>query len=192
MPLKQCIILVKKKAGKVGEMTLKFDMSKAYNRVEWVCLDKIMEKLGFNLRSRGLMMQCISFVIYFVRINGKPWGCISPSRGLHQGDHFSPYLFLICVEGLFALIKQSVHDGSMGEVSICRDGTSLSQIFFFFIDDSLIFCKATLEECESLQRVLHVYEEAFGQHLNRAKTSLFFKSNTVRQFQEKIKSRFGA
>ena len=112
-------------------MTLKFDMSKAYNRVEWVCLDKIMEKLGFNLRSRGLMMQCISFVIYFVRINGKPWGCISPSRGLHQGDHFSPYLFLICVEGLFALIKQSVHDGSMGEVSICRDGTSLSQIFFF-------------------------------------------------------------
>ena len=114
----------------LGKMALKLDINKAYNRVEWICLDKIMEKLGFNLRWRGLMMQCISFVIYFVHINGKPRGCISLPRGLHQGDHFSPYLFLICVEGLFALIKQFVYDGSMDGVSICRGGMSISHFFF--------------------------------------------------------------
>ena len=31
-------------------MALKLEMNKAYDRVERICLDKIMEKLGFNSR----------------------------------------------------------------------------------------------------------------------------------------------
>ena len=35
-----------KKKGKVGEVSLKLDMSKVYDRVEWIWLEKIMEKNG--------------------------------------------------------------------------------------------------------------------------------------------------
>ena len=94
-----------KKSGAKGEMTLKLDMSKAYDRVEWACLEKTMEKLGFHSKWRSLMMQCITIVTYVVLVNGKPSGHIIPSRGLRQGDPLSPYLFLICTEGLSALIK---------------------------------------------------------------------------------------
>lgn len=45
-----------RKTGRKGEMAVKLDISKAYNRVEWACLDKIMEKLGFRPRWRSLMM----------------------------------------------------------------------------------------------------------------------------------------
>jgi len=62
----------------------------------------------------------------------------------------------------------------------------------FFAEDSLIFCKATLKDCDALQQLLVVYEKASGQKLNHAKTSLFFNSNTSREVQEEIKNQFGA
>ena len=125
---------------------------------------------------RKLSLTCISTVTYSVRINEKPHGHIVPSRGLRQGDPLSPYLFLLCAEGLSALIKKGAKDGQLEGISVCRSAPKLSHLFF--TDDSLIFCKASLQECDSLQRILQVYEIASDQQLNKAKTSLFFSTNT--------------
>ena len=88
------------------------------------------------------MLTCISTVTYSVRINGMPHGHIVPSRGLQQGDPLSPYIFLLCAEGLSALIKKGVGDGQLKGISVCRNRPKLSHLFF--TDDSLIFCKASL------------------------------------------------
>lgn len=64
--------LHQKTSGKVGEMAQKLDISKAFDRVEWGCLEKIMQKMGFNENWVKLMMQCITSVTHSVRINGKP------------------------------------------------------------------------------------------------------------------------
>ena len=76
------------------------------------------------------------------------------------------------------------------QASIGRGGRCLSHLFF--ADDSLIFCKVTIEECDVLQRILSTYEKASGQQLNRSKTSLFFSPNTAKEIQDEIKIRFGA
>ena len=140
-------------------MTLKLDMSKAYDRVEWVWLEKVMEKLGFANRIRDLIMRCVSTVTYSIKINRVSRGHIIPFRGIRQGDPLSPYLFLLCAKGLFALIQSAVDRGQMEGVKICRGGPRFSHLFF--ADDSPFFCKATLEECDELQRLLGVYEKAF-------------------------------
>ena len=114
----------------MGDMALKLDMSKAKDRVEWVCLEKIMEKLGFAERWRGLVMKCVTLVNYAIKVNGCPMGSISPSRGIRQGDPLSPYLFLLCAEGLSSLIKASVANSVLKGISICREGPKLSHIFF--------------------------------------------------------------
>ena len=146
-------------------------------------------KTGFVERWINLIMQCITSITYAIRINGSPRGRIIPSKGIRQGDPLSPYLFLLCVEGLSSLIKATVNSGHMGGIAICRGCLKLSHLFF--ADDSLIFCKASLKECASLQRVLEIYEKASGQQLNLAKASLYFSRNTPKEIQEEIKRRFG-
>ena len=104
------------------EMALKLDMSKAYDRVEWGGLEQIMNRMGFHPKWVNIIMQCISSVTYSIRINGVPYGLITPTRGLRQGDPLSPYLFLLCVEGLSSLIKRAALEQRVHGISICRRG----------------------------------------------------------------------
>lgn len=48
--------------------------------------------------------------------------------------------------------------GSMEGISVGLGGLSISHLSF--ADDSSIFSKATVEECDSLQHVLNVYEHS--------------------------------
>lgn len=71
-----------------------------------------------------------------------------------------------------------------------RQASRVSHLFF--ADDSVIFCRATKEECSQVARVLEVYEEESKQKLNRDKTSLLFNKNKKEEIKEFAKGIFGA
>ena len=142
-------------------MALKLDMSKAYDRVEWRFLRKIMEKIGFGERWVRLVMEYISMVSFSILVNREPKGEITPSRGIRQGDPLSPYLFLLCSKGLNRLIQGVVREDKIRGFSLCRNGPRNSHLFF--VDDTLLFCRAKMGDLLALQDILNLYEQAFGQ-----------------------------
>ena len=160
-------------------MAVKFDMSKAYDRVEWSFIEKVMEKTGFHEKWIQLIMQCITTVSYSMIINGSVHGCIFPTRGLRQGDPLSPYLFLLCVDGFSSLIKDAARNQMLSGISICRGCYMVTHLFF--ANDSLLFCKATNQECHKLIEILGLYEVASGQKVNAEKFSVFFSHNTPQE-----------
>ena len=148
--------LKEKRTGKLGYMALKLDMSKSYDRVEWVFLEKIMLKMGFYQKWVDLVSACIRSFTYSILLNGQPYGLITPSRGLRQGDPLSPYLFLMVTEGLHVLFKKAEENENINGVSLCAAGPRVSHLLF--ANDSLVFCKATITECVQIQSLLFIYE----------------------------------
>ena len=95
-------------------------------------------------------------------------------------------MFLLITEGLRGLLKRAEIRGSLRGVSLCSAGPRISHLLF--TDDSLIFCRASMSNCQTIQSILQTYENALGQNINRGKSNLFFSSNTSAQTQEDIKN----
>ncbi|CAN0826136.1 Transposon TX1 uncharacterized 149 kDa protein [Linum grandiflorum] len=60
----------KRYTGKCGDMAVKIDISKAYDRVEWRYLEAVLIKFGFAERWVRWMMMCVMSVRYTVQLNG--------------------------------------------------------------------------------------------------------------------------
>ena len=129
-----------KKKGKTGYMAIKLDMSKAYDRMEWVFLEKKWKK--WVLTIDGYLSFNLAFKLSLsILVSGEPRGNFTPKRGLCQGDPLSPYLFLLCAEGLHSLLQQAESSGAIKGVSLCSAAPKISHLFL--ADDSLLFCRAT-------------------------------------------------
>ncbi|XP_058776764.1 uncharacterized protein LOC131651112 [Vicia villosa] len=56
-----------------------------------------------------------------ILVNGSPTDEFRTSRGLHQGDPLSPFLFLLAVEGFAGMMKHAVSSGSFKGFKIAND-----------------------------------------------------------------------
>lgn len=117
-----------------------------------------MEKISFSRRWINLIVVCIRSVTYSIMLNGQPHGFITPTRGLCQGNPLSPYLFLLVTKGLHAVFEKAKESGDIRGVSLCLVGPRVSHLLF--VDDSLVFCRATISECVKIQSILYKYEQA--------------------------------
>ena len=140
-------------------MALKLDMSKAYDRMGWKYFQWMLNQMNFPSKMIKLIMKCVTMVIFQVLVNGFPTWSFTPGGGLRQGDPLSAFLFIICTEGMLALLwKTAAHEEIKG-VRMGRGGPEITHLLF--ANDSLLFSNSTLESAEKIKETLHVYVVVF-------------------------------
>jgi hypothetical protein len=179
----------RKKGGRDGLVAVKLDMSKAYDRVEWDFLEGMMIKMGFATQWVELVMKCVKTVSYRIKVNRNLMNPFVPERGLRQGDPLSPYLFIICAEGLSVLLNKAHDDGNIEGVRLCHGAPPINHLFY--ADDSLIIMKANVNSAESLKQVLALYEAHSGQMINATKSSAMFIKGTSQGAKQVVVNVFG-
>jgi len=174
------------KQGREGLMAVKLDLSKAYDRVKWSFLEIVLSKMGFPRGWIRKVMDCVTTTNLSFSLNGKQMGSLSPSRGIRQGCPISPYLFLLCAEGLSSKLRFAENGGRGLGLKCTRRAPLVSHLFF--ADDSILFYRASEANCLKIKEILEVYGKASGQQVNFEKSSITFSPNS----NQDIKDRVGA
>jgi len=157
------------KTLKLEGVVVKIDLSKAYDRVNWLYIRMLMTHLGFGLDFIRWVLSCLTSVSFSILINGAATKFFHAQRGLRQGCPLSPLLFLLVAEGLSRYIKDAVVKGNFGGIQIAR-GMIITHLLF--VDDILIFCNGSRRDTECLLEGINLFKRATGMLINADKSTL--------------------
>eukprot|EP00253_Pinus_taeda_P033955 PITA_33955 len=155
----------KKKKGVI----LKIDLSKAYDRINWLYLRLLLTHLGFNYSFINWIMGCISNVSFAVLINGATTPFFKSQRGLRQGCLLSPLLFLLVTEGLSRLIHNARRSNKIKGIEVA---INISISHLLFVDDILIFSNGSYNELKELRDIFDLFMKATGMLINSGKSQV--------------------
>eukprot|EP00253_Pinus_taeda_P032141 PITA_32141 len=112
----------KKQAGVIMQL----DIAKAYDKVNWSYIKKVLSAFGFDHNWVRWVMELVTSSSFSILVNGSPLEIFNPTRGLRQGDPLSPFLFILMLEGLGRSIKQAKAMGKIRGLQVSENGSALT------------------------------------------------------------------
>ena len=95
----------------------------------------------------------------------------------------------MCIEALIANIKKAERGQELTGMKVTRACPSISH--FLFADDSLFFCRAQREECQTILRILKEYEVVSGQLKKFDKSSIQFEHKIKESIRQELRDILG-
>lgn len=81
-----------------GNVIMKIDLSKAYDRLSWLFLLQVLRKFSFSEVFIDIVWWILFNCWYPILVNGQVQGFFKSSRGVRHGDPLSLSLFIIAAE----------------------------------------------------------------------------------------------
>ncbi|XP_027069890.2 uncharacterized protein [Coffea arabica] len=156
------------KSNRGGNVVIKLDMMKAYDKVSWPFLLQVLRYFGFSETWIDMIWRLISNVWFSVLVNGGSNGFFRSSRGLRQGDPISPALFVIGAEVLSRTLNTLPTQRGFTPFKVPPHCSIITHLAF--ADDVIIFSSGAKSSLRLIKRVLDDYNEASGQRINPQKS----------------------
>ncbi|XP_065629558.1 uncharacterized protein LOC112003977 [Quercus suber] len=175
--VQELIHTISNKKGPGGYMAIKVDQEKAYDKIEWSFITKVLINTNFPHNLVNLIMSCVSFVSTSILFNGESVEPIFPLRGIRQVDLLSPYLFILCVKVLGQLIEDKCSEKSWVPIKSLQSGMAFSHLSF--VDDLVLFAKVDHVNCSTIRDMLDVFCARLGQSISESRMMLIQASTSV-------------
>ena len=176
-------------ARKKGFFALKSDLSKAYDRIEWNFIYKILSSMGFPQNWLIPVMNCISSLRYAVLFNGFHGPFKHQARGIRQGDPLSPFIFILIQESLSRFLNLADLRKEFQGVKMNSQCSSITHLAF--ADDMIFFGKATPHNAEFLASTLKKFLVSSGHVINVEKSEIMFSRKLDSSIKFPIKNHLG-
>lgn len=149
---------------------MKIDLRKAYDIVSWEFLEEVMLGYRFPMKFVNAVMTCVTSTKFSVRVNGECNRYFKGKRGLRQGDHMSPLLFVLVMEYLSRTLKTMSNLNDFKLHPMCKT-TRLTHLIF--ADDLMMFCKGNIKVVSRVMEALSHFSEVTGLEANMEKSNIF-------------------
>jgi hypothetical protein len=114
-------------------------------------------------------MSCVDSTSFAILINGEATNFFKSGRGLRKGCPLSPLLFILIMEGLSLLLKESQREGKLSSINVSR---TIKILHILFVDDVIIMTNVTVEEWWEINKVLKSFCLASVLTINATKSTI--------------------
>jgi len=153
-----------------NQCIVKVDTQKAYHRVNWSFLCKVMQKLGDYNEWVQWIMQCVSITTFSILINNKLLDRSHSTNGLRQGDPLSSVCFITCAEALPTLIEDEVRRNKIKGLQL-EGHKPVSDIMF--ADNLIPLEDISKQELVAFKQVLTTCEKGLRTKNNKDKSTFY-------------------
>lgn len=171
------------------------DQQKAYDRVDWAYLSRILQTLGFGPNWIQMIQTIYNQRRAVLIINGELTLPFSVSRGVLQGCPLSPFLYVIQLIPLLLLVRTSASLQRHPQPNLLH---YLNGGGSYFADDATLIVQSPQHALDLLEEIKNTYCAGTGARINDTKTNIlpltrihpyanFFPPSTIIQSNQSVR-----